>query len=249
MEFKKPYPKTANNASIKFSKAVSNATKLRMTMPAFSHQSTIEETEELRKAYLEIINSNDWKTQMENAAIMITQNLMQDLKETPITNIDFTIACDTKLYEFNSMNNKFIMIGRKPGCDIMFRETSGSSRLHAMVMPLPQFGIYLVIDMGGLFGIITEKRSNSKWCTASVPKNRNIIVLDWNEIAILKLGIEKIAINPKECVVCFEKARTTTYDCGHYLTCDFCTLKINACPVCRKQITSIKKGYNLQTKN
>jgi hypothetical protein len=241
----------ASLASTVISSAVSSATKVHLTatdaQKATPLYSTMEETEELRRAYLEIIESDDWKQQMENAAIQITHDLTKDLQQKPFDNTKFTVAHHGLLYEFDSDVNKFIMIGRKHGCDIEFNEGPGSSRLHALLMPLPQLGIYLVVDMGGLFGIITEKRSNSNVCTCSVPKLRNVIVLDWNEISVLKLGSERIAINPKECVICFERPRTMTFNCGHHTTCDYCTIQVHECPVCRQPITGAKKGYMFQT--
>ncbi len=246
----KPQP---SNASKLISNLISSSTKIYMSKadeelkvnPQVSIQS-----DELREAYLQIIEKPDWKKQMEDSAVMISQDLMNDLLLREVKETRFTIAHSGNLYEFDSKVSKFITIGRMKDCDILFNGYGSglTSRLHAMIMPLPQFGIYLVVDMGSYYGIDTLKRSSGKALISSHIKSRNILVFDWNEVAIFRMGSEKIGINPKECLICFEKPRDTTFNCGHHTVCAMCADRINRCPICREVIKKISYGLGMQTK-
>lgn len=207
------------------------------------------DSEELRNAYLSMIDSPTWKKQIEDSATCIASNLVKDFPKNDTNNDQFSIAYNNIIYEFNASVNKFVLIGLKHGCDIQLKNQKHVyvSRVHAIIMPFPQFGIYLVVDMGGLFGIGTQKRSTDKPCVSSRMNNRNILIFDWDEISVCCLGTEKIVINSKGCIICFERPRTKTFNCGHYVTCDVCTQTIDECPYCRIPIKNIRDGIMLKT--
>ena len=248
-----PSSKQFSMASLAVSNAITNATRNYMSMTyeeleAKPVTQTAEESEALREAYLSMIETPTWKQQMEDAATLVAENLMKDFEQQPIVEERITVASDGMLYEFNADVNKFIMIGRKDGCDVKLNDHGyATSRMHAMIMPFPQFNIYLVVDMGGLFGFDTLRRNSGKPCVSSRPNSRNVLVFDWNEIAVLELGSKKVAINPKECVICFERPRTRTFNCGHHTTCDECTMYLMDCPICRMPIVNAKSGFMMQT--
>jgi hypothetical protein len=205
---------------------------------------TEEESEELRVAYLAVIETPTWKQQIEDAAKLIAENLIKDFDQQDVTDKRITVAYNGELHEFDTDVTKFILIGIKSDCDI---KLMGGSRVHAIVMPFPQLGIYLVIDMGGAFGFDNIKRSTDNPCVSSHPGQRNICVFDWNEISIFDFKHNKIAINPKECLICFEKARDIVFSCNHHATCSMCAHKINVCPICRKNITHRENKFALAT--
>ena len=205
---------------------------------------TEEESEELRIAYLAVIDTETWKKQIEDAAEQIAQNLIKDFQQHEIVNKTITVAYNGKLYEFNTDNSNFILIGIKHDCDVRLLH---GSRVHAIIMPFPQLGIYLVIDMGGCVGFDTIKRSSKKPCVSSHPNQRNICIFDWEEISIFDFGHNKIAINPKECLICLENPRSKIFGCGHYVVCDTCMHGTKTCPICRKPVSHVENKYALQT--
>jgi len=208
---------------------------------------TLEDTEELRAAYEKIIVTETWNQQFVNAADIIIENLKKDKELIPITNTSFSISQEGHMYEFN--NEKYILIGRKPGCHVQFIDfvNNGTSRMHAMVFPLPELNMIIVVDMGSFNGILTLKRSSNKQCVSSFPNSRNVLIFDWNEVAILKMGNLQIGLNTKECVICMTNPRNVTFGCGHNATCDDCSQKIVDCPICRKNIIDKNRGFALAT--
>lgn len=210
----------------------------------------------LRKSYVEIFNQQTghldnplwWKNEFTNAGLVLLDIFIKQAQEQPAKSKEITIAYNGELHTFN--NNMVITIGRYRGCDIEFPvcATYGSSRLHGLLFLLPEINKYIVVDMGSLQGIVTEKRSSEKDCVNSLPKQRNVLVFDFDEIAILRMGNLRVAVNPKECVVCFERPRGITYDCGHHVVCSVCNESIADCPICRKYIHNRKMELALCTK-
>lgn len=221
--------------------------------PNESKQIINEGEEVIREQYVKIFElqetvhktePNWWKTEFENAGKLLVDAF--ESKDKVQSMEKFNIAYNGKMYEFD--NKRAITIGRYGGCDIQFppRE-DGTSRLHALIFLFPENPKYVVADMGSMRGIITEKRSTDKSCTSSVPRNRNILIFDWTETAILILVDKKISINPKECVICLTEPRNCTFDCGHYLVCNNCKNKIHECPVCRTPINTMISGLRMET--
>lgn len=207
---------------------------------------TREETEELRSAYEKIIVMDNWDQQFADAAKLIIENLRKNKELIPVKNTTFSIAQSNQYFTFDK---NYILIGRKPGCHVAFPEDSynGTSRMHAMIFPLPELNMLIVVDMGSLSGILTQKRSSDKQLVHSFAKSRNVLIFDWNEVVILKMGSIEVGINTKECVVCMTNPRSVTFGCGHNSTCDSCSQKLETCPICRAQINNKKAGFALRT--
>jgi len=211
---------------------------------------THEETEELRRTYEKIIESPDWKQQFTDASNLIITDLKEGKEVHQVNNKMIFIAVHDRLYEFDTGDKKYIMVGRKPGCDVLFNEIpyNGTSRMHTIIFPLPELKMIIVVDMGSLSGITTHKRSSDeKQCVSSLPKSRNVLIFDWEEIVILRMGQVQVAINPKDCVVCMVNPRNMTFGCGHHCTCHDCSQKITTCPICRAVIDKSNRGFREAT--
>ena len=79
-------------------------------------------------------------------------------------------------------------------------------------------------------------------------RDRQILVFGVEETVDLRLGKTHLILNPKQCIICMDKARTIrTKECGHCVMCtscfkDYCNDKkkengIIECPLCRTKIT------------
>lgn len=131
-----------------------------------------EEADDLRKAYEVIIVAKDWKQQFKQISDDIVQNLTREM-ETKLVSEDekaISVAFGNFFFNFNSDDNNCVFIGRLSGCDVLFPDTPYSSRLNGILFPFPQFGIYVIVDLGSFFGIVTEKRSSDKACVSSLPE-------------------------------------------------------------------------------
>ena len=42
-----------------------------------------------------------------------------------------------------------------------------------------------------------------------------------------------LVISPPTCIICMERSRAITYDCGHFVACEQCTNELDKCPTCR----------------
>ncbi|QKF94289.1 forkhead associated (FHA) domain-containing protein with RING domain C3CH4 type [Fadolivirus algeromassiliense] len=219
-------------------------------------KSANDDAEEIREAYCQIFSLQEtvhknnplwFLDEFKNAGEIMLQELANEIniKEAPSTEI--TVAFDGQLHIFK--NTRVATFGRYDGCDIRFpsHNTTASSRLHCLLFLLSEINKYIVVDMGSLRGINTEKRSSEKPCVHSMPKARNVLIFDWDEIAILRMGDMKIAINPKECVVCFDHPRQCIFNCGHHATCNNCAGMISNCPICRAPINKIDSAMALKT--
>lgn len=185
-----------------------------------------------------------WKSEFENAGKLLVDSFE---KKDAIQNKKINIAYNGKMYEFD--NKRVITVGRYHGCDIQFPHSNvgASSRLHALIFLFPESDKYVVADMGSYYGIRTDKRMEGKQCIHSLPKNRNILIFDWEEPVILGMGDMKIGINPKECVICLTEPRNYTFNCGHYAVCTNCRNMIYECPICKVPINTVTSGLRMET--
>jgi len=204
-----------------------------------------EDTEQLRKAYEEIIIMPNWKEEFEKVADKVITDLTQTLNTIDNPETTITMACNKQLFEFT--DKKCILLGTKEGCDVQLSSNLGCSRLHAILFPLPKFGIFTLVDLGSVNGLKTNKRSIGANLVNSLPKERNLLSFTWNEIAILNFGNQVLAINPKTCIICMDKPRDQKFSCGHYSTCSDCTKLINKCPLCKTPKLGLIHTYDLKT--
>jgi hypothetical protein len=156
-----------------------------------------------------------------------------------------TITYDGNYYTFNS-SDRVIFVGRSEGCNINL-ECTCTSRIHALIYLLPEMDTILVVDVGSQSGIKTVSRSSGQEIMHSLPYKRNVLSFKWNEIVILELGIKKIVLNCKDCLICMEKPRSYKFSCNHYAVCDSCVNKITTCPICRESINKKEKVYEQST--
>lgn len=204
-----------------------------------------EDTEIMRKSYLALIMLPNWKEEFEKIADIVITNLMTTMPTVDISETQMSISTDSKLFEFD--NKKCVLIGNNEGCDIALYHSLGCSRLHAILFPMPQLGIFVIVDLGSMYGIKTIKRSTNADLVHSLPKQRNTLIFTWGEIAILRFAEQTVAINPKTCIICMENPRDVKFNCGHYSTCADCSKSINKCPICRKPKNGTLIGYDLNT--
>lgn len=145
--------------------------------------------------------------------------------------------------------SKSVMVGRLDFCEVKLpTEDLTLSRLNAIIIPCPNINKMFIIDVGSVLGITMLERSSGKKLVNSTPTFRSVMIMDYDETVVVRLGQSlKLCINPKECVVCYENTREVVTDCGHYIVCSKCVKKINECPLCRKQITKSKEDLNAHT--
>ena len=69
----------------------------------------------------------------------------------------------------------------------------------------------------------------------SVKKRSEISILDNDAINTSLKVFEDI--ETEECAICYANKKAIVFNpCGHYYTCNDCSKKINACPICRVNI-------------
>eukprot|EP01062_Namystynia_karyoxenos_P032617 TRINITY_DN24048_c0_g2_i5.p1 TRINITY_DN24048_c0_g2~~TRINITY_DN24048_c0_g2_i5.p1 ORF type:complete len:279 (+),score=47.88 TRINITY_DN24048_c0_g2_i5:811-1647(+) len=79
------------------------------------------------------------------------------------------------------------------------------------------------------------ERSGPEQLVSSLPERRRVIMLRWDETAVLDLGTERVTINPLKCVVCMDRPRGAAFACGHFVCCTECAPLVDGrCPVCRQ---------------
>lgn len=215
------------------------------------NQQMEEESDTLRKTYLEIFKVQNtilddpdwWKRQFIEASTLLTKDIIisettEQLDKSYLSDNEINIAERDIPGLLKSFKKDIITIGTHPGCDYVFnsneRQHIRASRLHALI--IITINKYIVVDMGSYTGIITKLRSSKKDKISSRRGDRNILIFDKSEISILQLGNREIIINPKECIVCVNNPREVIFNCGHFVTCNNCSNKLDSCPICRSPL-------------
>jgi hypothetical protein len=137
-----------------------------------------------------------------------------------------------------------VAIGRsRQICDIIpLGATVHMSRLHVIILPV--YDQLYIVDMGSLSGItVTYIDCNDDPVKMSTGPDCKFIVVKSTGPVMLDFGNVRLAINPKLCIICFERPRTTKFSCGHYVSCSQCTAQLNRCPVCREGAPSHTQLY------
>lgn len=215
-----------------------------------------EAVDDMRKTYLQIFEAHESdKTKSENwwieqfnkiGRIYIADYLSHTLSLDVNSEEKVSFATKGQYFEYN--NEDVILVGRYNGCSIMLPTNDlSTSRLHAMIFIFPRKGEIIVADVGSYSGIKTISRSSNKKLESSVPSKRQFLVFDMDEHVILQLGNVKFAINPKTCVICLDRHREHTFDCGHHVTCSICSNVIRTCPICRAPIVGRKNELKIYT--
>lgn len=155
---------------------------------------------------------------------------------------ELKIGYNDQIHDFSNIS--VISIGRYTACDVVLKEDN-TSRIHCLIFCI---GDQLaVVDVGSAAGIVTIMRSSNEFCDKSLPGNRKILTFNINESVTLSLDNVKITINPRECIICMNKQRKITFNCGHYLTCYECSLKLTKCPTCNRYISHRKESIKMMT--
>ena len=127
-------------------------------------------------------------------------------------------------------------IGRRTWCDVIFQELS-VSRLHVVIIPTGDGYMHLV-DVGSLSGVnyyfIGENDSvvhqSIRSCGARSVRLRT------DATVLLEIGAKQLVLNPKKCIACEDRPRSTMFACGHYCLCHPCSMRVAICPLCRTDV-------------
>jgi hypothetical protein len=220
-----------------------------------SHKTTsytpLKNAKVLRDTYLKIIEQSSWIeqfTQIGQSLIDQTDRSLikkTEIKEPSVQNIKLYVC--GKSYDFIAGKKPVILVGRKPGCDILL-ETSmlPISRLHLMIFLLPSIDTIVVVDIGSYNGYSTKSRSDGEELPFSTISNRTIGFFSFNETVVIDISGVNLVINPKECVVCFENVREIVFtNCNHFSCCSRCSDKLVECPICKTPINNTCTNTNI----
>ena len=118
------------------------------------------------------------------------------------------------------------------------------SRMHAILLPVGNE--LFVCDVGGAYGFSIVERSTRDGQAQPLPADhsrpgkRRVLRVAAGETAVLDLHSHDLhsqfraTINPKECAVCFDQPRAVEFpECGHFVCCRACSLRLDRCPLCR----------------
>ena len=103
--------------------------------------------------------------------------------------------------------------------------------------------------MGTKVKSVNDKTSGLQ-IKSSLPQQRYVLRFERSDRIHLRLGQNvDLIINPKECVVCMENARTIRNSCGHFVCCQDCFDQIlssdnSLCPICRKKLNQLDVHRN-----
>jgi hypothetical protein len=203
--------------------------------------------EKLRKDYLFVLENNisnpeGWKRYFSLSGEQFLENIESKYQDVDNVKTKLTIANGNSQYEFDN-DKKVIFVGRMGGCDVGFKNmyTSDTSRVNAVIFPCPKKGKIFVVDVGSHFGIKTELRESKEPKLNSIREDRNILVFDWNEKVVLRMGTEQVGLFIRDCVCCMERPRGITFRCGHNCCCVQCADELNNCPLCRERLVGIAR--------
>lgn len=222
----------------------------------YSDQTQIGEKdqEEIRSAYLEIIEHRNWRGMI----IEIAKRLQREVIPHAIPDHDFAVLMHVtpsakhpdvreKTIE---VSDQVVTIGRKYGNNLeISTHNIELSRLHCVIFAL--MDKLVVIDPGSLMGIKTIERSSDARKINSLPDDRHVLVFNKNESFVLELAGLRITISPKTCIICMERMRGVRFNCGHCICCADCSRYIIAsdkrCPLCKKNIERVKTSRPVST--
>jgi WD40 repeat protein len=211
---------------------------------------TQEHVDVFRSYYLSNIDNPNAFAIFREIADQLVRTKIDNTTESNVEDVPsvFTIAGKNlyRSFEYNP-DNPIIAIGRHQDCQIRLKDYS-ISRYHLLFIPIPKLRLIVITDIGSLHGFRIIRRSTGKELVSSCSDHRNIAIIDWDEIVVIEISKQSIVLNPKECLICFDKPREVLTKCGHYICCHLCYLQINKCPICRSPITdSIKYDYFFET--
>jgi hypothetical protein len=132
------------------------------------------------------------------------------------------IAVDKKLHKLNRVDFHTVFIGRMEECDVHIGESHATGdkqvvRNDQNVSRLAGVLYYsadriLVVDVGGINGIITIHRGSKQKEMHSMPRDRRVLSFGINEEVVLGMGVTaQVTLNPKVCAACHEHVQSLAH--------------------------------------
>ena len=90
-----------------------------------------------------------------------------------------------------------VLLGSRPGCDVALATSGETSRLHALVFASPELGRLFVMDVGSLHGLAVLAGGAALPCSEP-----GIWEADLEATLVLALGKERVTLNPSLCTSC-----------------------------------------------
>lgn len=126
--------------------------------------------------------------------------------------------------------------------DVSFGTLDTISRIHCILIPSFKLQRIYVVDTGSLNGTATDivKDNDGNMETRRIHNANSFQSIYFDISSSFRIrclnGDHRscVVINPKKCIICVDKSRTKSYDCGHFVACEGCFSKIDVCPICRK---------------
>jgi len=192
-----------------------------------------DEEEDMRRLYLLMVEDCPDQILMQLAMPLKEALLRSDagleLLDGPAKEITLVAGGRAK-----TCSKEIFSVGRKDTCDVQMQDPS-VSRMHVWVFNLP--GAIVVVDGWSCCGTrVTEWDADDQEPPRSVPGARCAFIVPHGAPAKLHLGQRGLTLNPKLCVVCWERARALRLPCGHQAVCKHCAGRLAECPVCRARI-------------
>jgi hypothetical protein len=114
-------------------------------------------------------------------------------------------------------------------------------------------GLYFVVKSEGVKLLNNFYRVMDKDMIVCKTFDINVVKQYINDLSISDTVIKiKPAVifgedDEPECVICLTEIKTTVFSpCGHYITCNECSIRCKTCPMCRGNIVSMLKRSEIK---
>jgi hypothetical protein len=138
----------------------------------------------------------------------------------------FRVSVGNVVHIFDRKTKRVVFVGRAQRADVPIGSGAYDgtvSRLAVIIYCDPALGRLLVIDVGGLHGVVTKARGDATArCMNSTQEDRRGLNFGCEEEATLVLGATTIIINRRVCAACEESMRDRSTPCTITVTCTQC---------------------------
>lgn len=185
-----------------------------------------EESEQLRDDYLERIESRDAPARLRELVDVVDAASQRSVEAREVS-----IKVGRAFHRLSTRSS--FTIGRKSWCDVPLPSKQGVSRCHAIVSLYDD--ALVVYDPGSFIGTRTLERSNDgDELLDSMPGARRALSFGRDETVVLEMGMVRVTLNPRVCIVCEEQPREVVFEpCRHFTMCSVCADCCSVCPLCR----------------